>query len=257
MNKTDPFLTYRPLDSDVEAEWTPERSTRVLEHVLSSANSTPGSQRFTATKKKAWAFSSLATAGVATAVAVVLTLSGSASQSSQTTPEATRPAPTVSDSISTGTSSSTVDGNAIVLAGYKLALPADYTTGKVDTNCTSELQLSADEQKRLITTPTGGCPLLVTSVRRDLPSGTIYEAPDTVCQSSDGDMKAGFIGGSAVNTGSGWEVYLPAELPDGSTVYVTIDLLAGKEGSDNLPACDTLTTQVAELAKGIEVTPAS
>ncbi|MGH8963552.1 MAG: hypothetical protein ACRDWT_20570 [Jatrophihabitantaceae bacterium] len=141
-----------------------------------------------------------------------------------------------------------LSGNTIELAGYRIALPADYKLGKPDTNCTADLHLSADETKRLVTTPAPGCPLLVTSVERALPSGASKFSMGE--GGHDGAIIASFTGYTDWKAG---QTYLPAKLPDGTTVYVTIDTGTGK----TFAVGDNLATQLMELEKGLRVSPTS
>jgi hypothetical protein len=176
--------------------------------------------------------------------AVVVTLASAPAHSGSTN-EATR----TGDTGPTASAHSPAQaGNAIELAGYRIALPANYKLGKTDTNCTSDLHLNADETKRLITTPAPGCPLLVTSVERTLPSDA---SKFSLSQGGhDGSIIASFTG---YNDWKAGKTYLPAKLPDGTTVYVTIDTGSAK----TFAVGDNLTTQLMELENGLQVSPTS
>ncbi|HEY3737800.1 MAG TPA: hypothetical protein VGL26_10185 [Jatrophihabitans sp.] len=189
--KTDLLTAYRPLDSEAEAEWSPEKRGEALARILSSPQTEPINPKLT-TGRRRWLVTSLTGIGVAAAAAAVLLV--------------------VSGGFP-GSSGNTSGGNAIELTGYKIVLPANYKIGKGDTNCTTDLHLNADETKRLITTPKADCPLLIKSVENSLPSGALKlvlpaEVTFTIYVVVDGSTDT---------------VYLPAQLPDGSTVYVTVD----------------------------------
>jgi hypothetical protein len=142
--------------------------------------------------------------------------------------------------------------NTIELIGYRIALPDDYRVGKAavtdDTNCTTALHLSAEETKRLITTPTPGCPLLITSAQRTLP-------PDA------SPFRYGRPGDSTTVTGwmslSTYQVYLPAKLPDGTTLYVSLhgSTIAASATDIALSGSYYNLSQLAELEHGMHVRP--
>jgi hypothetical protein len=158
------------------------------------------------------------------------------------------------------TDSPASESNWVELGGYRLSFPAGYQLGRADTNCTKDLHLSATEIRRLVTTPEPGCPLLVTSVVRSLPtqadrvrfsethhigSGAGSSYPDKVVTATIylfGD------GTTHVTT------YVPAKLPDGSTVYVTVaGPPAGLDvrGSGRGPAYSL--AQLVEFEQGVDV----
>lgn len=187
---------------------------------------------------------------VAAAVAVVISLSGSPRQSSQTTPDAAGPAPTEGDSSGTGPSASAIGANgntdsdnAVELTGYRVLLPANYKTGNAavaaDTNCTKDLHLTADETKRAVTTPNADCPLVITSVVEDVPAGA-----DKIPGSNG--LRTAYV----VITPSTATSYIPAQLPDGSTVYVNIDWTV-VDATD--AALDQFRAQLVQLEHGLHV----
>lgn len=184
-------------------------------------------------------------AGVAAAAAAVVVTLVSAPAHLGSTNEATGTGGTSPTASAHGPVRS---GNTIELAGYRIALPANYKLGKADTNCTADLHLSADETKRLVTTPAPGCPLLVASVQRTLPAGV---DKFTIGQGDHaGNIVASFVGYQDWTAG---EAYLPVKLSDGTTVYVTIDTGSAK----HFAVGDNLTTQLMELEKGLQVSPTS
>jgi hypothetical protein len=67
---------------------------------------------------------------------------------------------------------------------------------------------------------------------------------------NDGSIIASFTG---YNDWKAGKTYLPAKLPDGTTVYVTIDTGSAK----TFAVGDNLTTQLMELENGLQVSPTS
>jgi hypothetical protein len=137
---------------------------------------------------------------------------------------------------------------SIELAGYRLSFPAAYKLGAPDTNCTANLHLSADEKTRLITTPDAACPLLIKSVLSELPAGAIKDE----VRGTEGVRPDGSPAGSADPgrsetyyrlTADGATLYVPAKLPGGDTVYVTVEW--GTSGFDG--------AQLVELETGLHV----
>jgi hypothetical protein len=191
-------------------------------------------------------------AGVAAAVAaaaVVLALATS-SHHQVVTHAATSPTSPGGGARNSGvvaSDSPTVGANTIELAGYRITVPTNYTLGQADTNCTADLHLTADETKRLVTTPAPGCPLLVTSVQRALPPDVREQGVDR--RNLDGTITSVIAWWSQQTH----EVYLPTKLPDATTVYVTIDIGTSR----TFAVGDTLLTQLMELENGLQVSPTS
>jgi plasmid stabilization system protein ParE len=232
-----------------DAASAPERSLDDALRSLRAAGADTGS----AGRRRRRIIGLASAAGVAAAAAaVVVTLVSAPAHSGSTSHEATGAG-------GTGTRPTVaahgpeLSGNTIELAGYRIALPANYKLGKADTNCTADLHLSADETKRLVTTPTPGCPLLVTSVARALPPDA---SKNSFSQGRDDGTVVSFTTWSSEQTR---EVYLPTKLPDGTTVYVTLD------GSDVRPGQAGVyfngglysVRQLEEFEQGVKVTATS
>jgi hypothetical protein len=127
----------------------------------------------------------------------------------------------------TPSSNSSTTGSAepaevsLSLDGYQLSLPRTFAAGTADTNCTGQLHLAPAELSRLISTPDGDCPLLISSVRAALPSSAIRVTAQ-VPQPDDTYQTVRFYRvvdpTSRLLTG-----YLPVRLPGGAEVYVVLD----------------------------------
>lgn len=193
-------------------------------------------------------------AGVAAAAAAVVALTTGLGHSATSHDAHSGPTATGSSTGVPKTVRPTLAANTIELAGYQITLPADYQVGKAiaadDTNCSAALHLSADETKRLITTPSPGCPVLIASVERTRP-------PDA------NPFRIGRPGYHG--TVYGWtsdstqQMYLPVKLPDGTTVYVSLhgSTIGANQADFGFYGTDYNASQLAELEQGMQVTPSS
>lgn len=199
----------------------------------------------------------LAAAAAAAAAAVVL---GSTHTHSSKGSDLTNEAPG-GDPVGSGgptvPQGSGLPAHSIELAGYRITLPASYKVGKsavADAKCTADLNLNADEAERLITTPTPGCPLVIGSVQRTLPDDA---SKFTITQGDHaGVVVAAFIGYQDRNAG---KTYLPVELPDRTTVYVTLrgSTVSASHADVGLGGGYYTVQQLQQFEQGVRVTPTS
>jgi hypothetical protein len=186
-------------------------------------------------KRRVWPLATTGIGVAAATAAVLLTVGGTANTPSAHHTANGAPSPSTDASIpAPSTNPVAAPTNTIELAGYRIALPANYKVGKAaatnDTNCTKNLHLSAESSKRLITTPNSQCPVLITSVLKDVPAGAekhvlpgcYYHAgaPEDSCDPDPGLTLTIY---DVTEEGLVQAVYIPAQLPDGSAVYVTLD----------------------------------
>jgi hypothetical protein len=182
------------------------------------------------------ALTGFAVAAAAAAAAVLLSSTGTDHDTKH--PGAAANSPQTANSTAPATSS-------IVLAGYRVTLPATYKLGQADTNCAAELHLSPGEAKRLITTPAATCPLLINSVASSLPPGA--EKIVTVARANGGSADL-YVGGTPAT------IYLPAKLADATTVYVTLRKWQTTTGTVQITFDSALVTQLVNLEHGLQVT---
>ncbi|MCL2780786.1 MAG: hypothetical protein FWD74_04745 [Actinomycetia bacterium] len=215
-------------------------------------------------------------AGAAAVAAVVLASapSGSAPPAANSHPASqntVRENPTSQAARSSG--ASLADDNRITLAGYQIALPEGFkvgTTDGADTNCTADLHLKPGETERMVTTPAGGCPLVITSVVRSLPADARHSFIAIAGQPGSAATvgAAGQPGSDAIAkiyvSVAQSKLYVPAKLPDGSTVYVTVQNVGfslARTGDDTVlvqvdgSVSSYFVQQLQQLAAGMEVTP--